>query len=62
LRYTPWNSNGPFKQEEERLKLLEKLLSRSNLPCNVLEVILDDVLTLLVEEKLVIQVPKLEKY
>ncbi|RLF81167.1 hypothetical protein DRN44_06165, partial [Thermococci archaeon] len=43
-----------FKQEEERLKLLEKLLSLSDLPYNVLEVILDDVLALLVEEKLVI--------
>ncbi|USS40113.1 hypothetical protein NF865_07170 [Thermococcus aggregans] len=43
-----------FKQEEWRLKLLEELLSLSGLPPKALEVILDDVLALLVEEKLVI--------
>ncbi len=43
-----------FKQEEWRLKLLEELLPLSGLPPNALEVILDDVLALLVEEKLVI--------
>lgn len=45
-----------FKQEEEKKhELLEKLLSLSGLSLDALKVILDDVLTLLVEENLMVQ-------